>query len=523
MLRKLTAAAAMLAMVSPCGAQMPVVDAPPVAGGPAKGPAADVSAFQHCDGSKGHAGLLESLAGAVIGGGSLGLISAPLDRGSVDNRYKGLDGVAACNAAIAQEENELRKAELGVARTVHYVEANDLSKALESARDIRALAGSKMQDAGFRQAIGSATSILEANLLVRMNRPADAEKTALRVMEYSPYDVMALRDALRYMRLVRGISPDKRAYLDQYSRIRPEALIETAQIFANNGEYKDAAANIEAYSELAAAFFDDWSAAPAFGAMRAAYLTMAGDIAGGNALADSSASQLDAMIASGKAARMTNTVAMADEHLVFQRIARLAAAGDAAKARGLFALKERWANIPAGAVADMSARLRLNAKPSELVGGLESEPAAIEAAGLGKYIAAFTADPKSVEALYSSLPYYMAGNEFSSAASRTWKVGEKPGFLMKNVKGVTRFEVVSSENRVLTLAAGPILLLHCALIAQSRGKNSFAVLPARRDIAYFGVRFGNIGEAGFPARGVMMVDRTIADLSRLIPQPPPKK
>jgi len=519
MFRKTMTAVALIATAMPAHAQRPVADTPPQTANARNGPPPDVSAFQHCDGSKGHAGLFEALAGAVVAGSTLGLVGGLMNNGSVDNRFKGKEGVAACDLAIALEGNEFRRTELGVARTVHYIEMGDLPKALDSGRNLTNLAGSKMQDAGYRQAIGSSSALLEANILARMSRPAEAEAAALRVMDYSPYEVIALNFARRYMRLTAAISPAKRAYLDRVNRVMPETLIDSADIFANNGDYRQAAANVAAYADIAASFTEDWNGRPFYNAVRSTYLAMAGDIPAGNELADGSSKQIDHLIAGGQTAKMTETLAMADEYLAFQRIVRQLAAGDLTKARSLFAAKERWTKVPAGMVADLSARLRQDAKPGELIGGLEAEPVAIAAAGLAKNLAAIAADSKSVEALYGSMLPFTSAGVLTGAASRTWKIGDKPGFLLRNVKDVTSFEVVSAQSRVDGVGGGEVLLLHAALIAQARGKKAFAILPVRRNISYFGVRFGNIGDPGFPSDGVMMAEPTIADLSKLIPQP----
>ena len=534
--RSLVAALALMAGSSAAVAQTvpapPVQPVPPPASVksppiyvPAPAPSApvepnkDVSAFVKCDGSKGHAGILAVMGQLVAITATAGLSGALTnDNGSVKDRLSGADGVAACDSAIRQEKNPARLTQLAVARTVHQLEQNNLDAALASVREIPSLVGPMADDPGYRQSYGSATRILEANILVRMGRLAEAEQVALSSSAAAPYEIVAGLRADHFLNLTSTLSDAKRAHFDRMAKLSPESLMQYSYTLAAIGDYRAAAAKVDDFSNLAQAFYPD-ARRQLHQATSAVYLAMAGDMPASNQIAEKAAQSLADFAATPDAAKEANFIASTDEWLAFQRVARFFAEGDAAKARIAFTARDRWTFVPIPVVADLVARLRTGAKPAELTGVLAQDPAVMRTAALANLAKSFTTDKAAVSRLYGSLGYEMKTGVLASAGGSAWKVGAKPRYLLRKDAGdTTPYETVDVAP-LAGLESGEALLLHAALIAKTRGKQGFVLMPIRKVLVWSRILFVNPGEGGTPTDCFLDADQVIADLSPTMPNP----
>lgn len=100
-----------------------------------------------------------------------------------------------------------------------------------------------------------------------------------------------------------------------------------------------------------------------------------------------------------------------------------------------------------------------------------------------------------------------------------WKVGAKPRYLLrKAADNTTTFDTID-VSPLAGLESGEALLLHAALIAKTRGKRGFMVMPFRKNIEWSRVLFVNPDDPGIPADAVFDVEKVIVDLSPAIPAP----
>lgn len=496
---------------------------PPATLTPATQP--NVSNFVRCDGRKGHAGFFEKMGQLVAITATAGLAGAMTnDLGSVDKRFSGRQGIAACDAAIAEEGNEHRRVELGIARTVHFIEAEDLPGALASVRAVPGLAGKLAADAGFKRGLGAAVTMLEADVLLRMGQVAEAEATAARAARAADYELVGVLRAASYLSLSQDITAEKLAAVERGARLYPRLLLDLSEYHGWRGDYRAGAARTGELIELTRGFAGEVFHDEALMARQSIYLMMAGDMAASNALAEAAAAKLAITAAGAEAAKYANVIAETDEQLAMQRIGRLAAEGNLTRARQLFGARDRWLKVSAPIVVDMATRLRQGARPEELAGALDIEPQAQRAAYFNTRIASLTKAEKAVDRLYVLALANVSSKTLAGAGGAVWKTGSKPRFLLKRGKDAKfDFDIASTELRLYGREAGEALLLHCALIARDRGVQGFVVSPSRVRTDMLVLRFGNAGDPGLPASALLDAKQVIADLAPLIPEPTPAR
>lgn len=484
-------------------------------------PAAETpSPFIQCDGRKGHAGageLFGQLLAISVTAGLAGDVFNK-DDGNVEKRLAGRAGADACNIAIAQESNEERRAQLLLARTIHLIEAEDLNAALESVRALPTLAPTGVQDWAFNAGLGSSAAFLEAVVLVRLDRPAEAEAAALRSAAFAPYDLVAQYRVPAYVQLTPTISPAKKAYLDQLALMCPQHLSLRAELNAWVGDYAAAAKDegdrlklVQGFAPKAKPFSND--------ALVALYLMMAGDPQAA-AIAAKARQGLDAYVAEGGARSDASGVANVEELLAFHDLGTQAAQGKWAEARTAFAGRTRWLAVPPPVVADMFGRLQAGLPAAERTGlWARSRQDYRDEAMRGNL--KLLQNPDLTKNYYAKVANSVRQSDYARASGSVWKVGNKPRYLVRNLpKDVTDYEIISVEPNLWGLASGEAVLLHAALIASARGVDGFVLPQHRTRIASTAIRFGNAGSEGFPASATFNAEKVISDLSPRIPQLP---
>lgn len=480
------------------------------------------SPFIQCDAHKGHAGtgdLIGQLVAITLTAGLAGDAFSK-DAGDISLRLKGLDGVAACDQALAQESYPQRRSELALARTVHFIEAEQFEDALASVRAIPGLLGPFADDWGYRRSGALNARFLEAQILIRLNRLAEAEAVALNTVEAAPYDVMNMRRFLRFAQLTRNVTPAKRAYFDQLKRIETFYFRDSAEMHAWAGEYDAAADDVAAGTGLIASYVNQQNS-QSLDAMQAVYRMMAGKVTQTAPFVADIKQRTDELVASGKVANDPGFVASIDELVAFHAIGEQLATGKATEARAAFNARTRWTYVPVPVVAEMMKRLRESVAAKDLSGALAQTPDAYIANSLATRTSAIIKAEDAVKKLYPQLFYAVNAGDFSRTSGMVWKVAnKKPRFLIKpDPKNPRKFELLATGYSVPGLPAGEALLLHAALIARQRGVNSFTIGGYRPQIDNFAVLFGNIGQPGFSERLSLDAAKVIAAISPYIPEP----
>lgn len=481
------------------------------------------SPFIQCDGRKGHVGAGELLGQLLAISVTAGLASDAFtkDDGNVEKRLSGRAGADACNLAMAQETNEERRTQLLLARTIHLIEAEDLPAALESVRELPKLAPVGVQDWAFNAGLGSTAAYLESVILVRLDRPAEAEAAALRSAAFARYDLVSQYRVPAHVQLTPTISAEKKAYLDQLVRMCPQHLSLRAELHAWVGDYAAAAKDegdrlklVQGFAPKAKSMFND--------ALVALYQMMAGDKDAG-ATAARARQGLDAYIAEGGDRSDPAGVSNVEAMLAFFEVGQLAAQGRMAEARTAFAGRTRWVAVPPPVVADIFGKLQANMPTAERT-GLWARTRQDYRDDAMRSNLKLLQNPDLVKNYYAKVANSARQSDYARASGSVWKIGAKPRYLARDLpKDVTTYEFINVGPNLWGLSAGEAVLLHAALIASARGFDGFVVPQNRTHIFSSPVRFGNIGTPGFPESATFRAQQVIDELSPRIPEPPMRR
>jgi hypothetical protein len=483
------------------------------------------SPFIQCDGSKGHVGALGLIGQLVAITATAGLASDAFtkDDGNLEKRQSGKVGAAACDAAIAQESNPTRRTQLGLARAIHLIEAQDLPAALEKIREVPGLAPDMANDWAFQGSLGASTRYIEATILAQMGRAEEAEDTAMRSAELAPNDMYALFRVAHFAQLTPRSTPLKRGFLERISRLYPQHLGLRAEQMGWWGDYAGAAEDKrdQRVGWLAFARSTEVNVSNLL-AEESLFLLMAGKTAEADAVAADARKMLDAFIAKGAANTSGIVVSEAEASLAFYNVAKPAMLGDPDTARTAFAARERWLNVTPPVVADVYKRLYDGLPAEKRTGRFGQAPAQLRQVTFDGNVQVLK-QAGMVDTLYLRTTPVAKIGDYQRLSSSVWKIGDKPKFLVRKLpKSLEGFEMIDTSLVASGLPAGEALLLHAALIAKSRGKDGFLLTPTRKYLYGSLVKFGNAGEAGFPAGSTFSADKVIAELSLHIPEPLPR-
>jgi hypothetical protein len=480
------------------------------------------SPFVQCDGRKGHVGTLGVLGQLVAITATAGLAGDAFnkDDGDLTKRLNGRPGASACDLAITAETDPVRRTQLGLARTIHLVEADDLPGALESVNAVPALAPTMANDWAFQLSLGSSTLFLKAVILGRMGRAEEAEDAAMQSAALAPYDLVAMYRVPHYAQLTPRKTPAKIAFLEHLVRLYPVHLGLRAELNGWWGDYKAAARDKADQAEMLLQFRD-----PGTGnvsnllAQEALFLLMAGDKTRSDSVAAQARKELDRLLSEGGARTDSAAVYEAQEGLDFLSVVQMAAAGQIAKARIAYAARSSWLNVPPPVVADTLARLQVGMTAAERVGPLMRDPEDLRRDTFKANLALLKL-PVIVRKLYGQVKNTAKITDYSRLSAGTWKITGVPRFMMRNPKDVAPgVEIIDTNIMQAGLAGGEAVLLQAALIARSRGKSGFITPAERHYLPGSQVLFGNIGEPNFPRSATFPVDETITALSQHIPPP----
>jgi hypothetical protein len=482
------------------------------------------SPFIQCDGRTGDVDFGEALLRALAATATAGLSEHAMRRDDASGRLSGLAGAEACERALrADAGNALRRVRLGFARTIHYLEAERPEEALRSAQDYPAHIGGRGAEWAIARTLGSAAIMFEAEALLRAGRIAEAEDAAVRASSAAGLEIIGLLRAAQYLNLTPRFADDKKRALELTSQLFPERLMLLADAQAWAGDYRAAAATVGAFIEsVRAALPSGDRRLPNLVASQALYAAMAGDMAEARRLASEAQSELEAGLGSGQV--VPHQRAITDEHLALVDIIGHAAEGRSGEARRLFSSRSEWLLAPRPVVVAVIATLAAGAEMSERTGLLARDPAQVRDEEFANR-ANMMRNTDRLSRLYDWTLYQALEADYRGHARRAWRVSPRPYYLVRGMPRTdwppgSRFEGLSMTNLATgSLADGEALLLHAALIARSRGLSGFAFVPSRVSTTELRVRFGNVGDPGFPTQATVSADPVIEALAPHIPQP----
>ena len=499
------------AVAPPVVAQMP---APASKGKPP-------SHYLRCDGLPDNMSVGESAARLISLSLVVGLLAPPHESADISKRYVGAEGVAACDAALAGESDEVRRAQLILARAIHHIEAKEYDAAIADTREVHAMNGPVASSIGFRQSLALSALELEAAALLRQRKPDKAEQTAIAMAEESPWDLDNFVHALRYVGVSPALPPEKRAFVDKYARLRPDGITVRAAARRWNGDFAGAADDLQTLRALLDSIRSEEKGPiklPALTSGIAVDYALAGQMDKARALGAEARKDVEELAAGPEAMSRNTEISQAAEALDFLGVIEKLANGQLDAARAAFAARSRWLQPGAAAVATLSERLRAGAKPDQLTGALATEPEAIRKTFFDVRYAAMTEGKNAAGLLWGAIRNPISGGAYSGLARNTWRI-EKSKYLTAakrgNLRGWVGIVVTNGDG----VPAGEALLLHAALIAKARGKTGFVIAPVRQRIDVAFVKFANAGDSGFPADLLVDAQAVTDGLAPVIPQP----
>ena len=486
---------------------------------PAK-PEKPVSPFVLCDGRTGHVSLGERLGRLALVAATAGLSEVATATDDDSRRLDGVTAARACDTAIDQERDSLRRTQLAMAKAIHLMEAGQLDDALAAARAVASVAGPLAQEWGYQRTLAPRVLMLEAAIQVRRKDADAAQAAAVRAVLLAPYDVALAKRAARYLTLTPSLDAEKDRALTQAGKLLPDLIAQRGSALIQQKRFDDAYAAFTAAQDLITPFYTDFSPQE-FEAYRALILALADRGAESDALAAKVQESLSALSGSGFMVQHASTVAVASEVLSMRSILRDLANGHGKEARATFRAHGPWLLAPGVIIPAVVDRLRAGAQADELTGTLADTGETVRLRHLAEQLAALS-DAKAIRGEYQQPFLYASTADFARVAGPTWKVGDKPKFLLKHVKDqLPTTDVLDGEYVVDGLPSGEALMLQAALIATSRGLDGFVLKPGRENILWTGLRFGRIGDPGMPALFAFNARDIIADISPHIPQPVP--
>jgi hypothetical protein len=454
----------------------------------------------------------------------IGLLAPPPEGADPAKRKFGAEGVDVCTRVLTgdkPENNVNRRLDLIIARAIHQIEAKQYDAALADVAMARAeaKAAGLMDDPYFRRSRALSFDQIEAAALVRLQRWDDAQNRSLANVQLVQYSLPLMLQVKSYAPFVRAPLDADAAYQDHLARLHPAFLISRSFRYHDLGKFADAARMAEDWVQYDESFKGRKNNTQSPWARASAALAhgLAGEWDAAAARA-ADARQLDRqLVADGTPEKSRSSTA---ELLDLYEVARLAHQGDLNASRRMFTGRSSWLEAPFGALVEINARLRIGAKPEELIGTLAKTPDQMWAERRETGLAELIAKDKDNKTLFGlTVPYVKAGG-FEGLSGKVWKLDKSKIILKRDAKVI---EDPSEEllflYQVESNGRFDAWMLHAALIAQSRGLKGLIFMPQRNSANSIFVRLGNPGDPKLPASLFIDAQDVIATLSPVIPDP----
>lgn len=491
----------------------------PIAASAADKSSKQPSVFLQCDGRTGHVSGGETFARLLLLTATAGISEAAMTGDNDRSRAKGEAGVAACNAAIEAEGDAYRRAQLGLARSIHWAEQEKWDEAIRAARDVPQLLPSNSADWALSRTTETAAANLEAQWLVRAGKLAEAEEAQSRAVIRAGADALAMQRSAHYLRLTRTMSPAKRSAYEAMLRYSPQFSSVIINGYADAGDYAAARKTMAAYYAVAKSMYKKPPSEAEDLALDGAFAAMAGDAA-------TARPQIEKARAAFAKERAAGTVdggyaATIDEQLSFAEAALAQAEGRVADARRLLGQRSLWGNVAPGMVVDLIERLMPGLPEAERVGIFGGDTKKLWNESVAARVAAVS-EEKFTKRAWQSLVELVVDRHYAPMARQVASGSTaKPKWLLKPDKSdPLPFDVLSVDGRFWGPMINEPMMLHAALIAKARGKSGFVILPTRKELGMIGIKFVSPGDAGIGEPIIVDADRVIADLSSHLTPPP---
>ncbi len=457
------------------------------------------------------------LLGAVT---LLGLFAPPPETADSSKRKKGAEGIAACSALIdgdRAEGNAKRRIGLILARAIHQIEAKNLPAALADVGKARAeaQAAGLMNDLFYARSRGRSFDALEAAILMRMGKSAEARDAGLRSARLFPYTFLAQVGASAYAPYNRQPSPLELDVAATQGKLYNVFAFSHAARLEEAGRFADAATIYDALAEVDRVNTPKLVASGVI-ALSAIAHAMAGNWTEAEARLATAKANSARRKADGDPEQGASEVV---EMIDFLSIARLAKDGDLAQARRMFGARSQWSAPSLGSVIALTDRLRAGAPAADLTGALAKSGDQLWSERGEELRAQLVAKDDDGMALYGLIPGELSGSALRAVSKIVWDTDKSRMIFKSKSDNDSSYELMFnvSTNGIHGMDA---YLLHAALMAQSRGHQGFIFDPVvAKGIVGASFRTGNRGTSGMPDSVFIEAAPVIAALRPVIPSP----
>lgn len=463
-----------------------------------------------CDGNPDNVTAGETAARLLGAVTLLGVFAPPPETPNSTARLSGNEGIAICDQALSSESNDIRRAQLILARALHRIEAGNYQAAIDDARSVSGDRPAFSATVPYQLSFRLSALEVEALALAASGRTREAADKAMEMAAAAPYDITASMRASRYVSLTGQFGEPERAFYERYVRLYPVAVAERAHARMFAGDYRAAGEDFLLFNRIAQSSLGE----EVPGSLANAAVAQA--LAGQTELADRTAAHAQELIAAAAEKAAGTNLAPTREILDFFRILRMAQSGRSADARLLFAARSGWTSVGASTVSALARTLREGAEPAQLTGLLEGDPARFRNDALAARLTNVREGNGSKERFSAIRPYSTPAN-FTAFSDNVWKT-EGSRYFERNVDQETRSRFVTTVRNGGGAPSGYALLLHSALVARAEGKTSFMVLPVQSALYAARVRTGNESDDTIIAPVSFNAAQVIQDLSPLFPQ-----
>jgi len=399
-----------------------------------------------------------------------GLSETGMTRDDSSKRAKGAAGVTACDQAIADEKDNFRRVQLGMAKAIHLGEEKNWAFAATTAHSAPALMEKASTDWALKKSAAASASYVEAVMLLRAGKYSEAEAAAMASAEVADLEVSAMQRALRLMRFDRSMSPRKATMLNRIFRYVPSEGALVTSIFAEAGDYKSAVATIDSLDAIFGALLKEHKINAGAEAQAGLYLAMAGDAIGARKRLQIAREKVSRDVADGTAVKYAVSAAAADETIAAAEVAIALAEGRNDDARRLLGARERWSLVAQGVVADLVGRVAAVTAEKDRTGLVAKEEQALWAEARDGRLKLLNENDNH---LWAATYHLTVDQRYAELGSSVWTATKKSKFLIKSKDTEPRLEVLTTGARGYGIQAGEALLLHAALMAKRAGRTGF--------------------------------------------------
>lgn len=448
----------------------------------------------------------------------IGLLLPPEEVADTAKRKSGEDGIKACDAALNGAEPAKdggRRIELFYGRAIHKLEAERWDDAIADLRAAEADQPDLVASPAYADSLGQTALFLEAVALAGKKDYAAARSVALTASERTPYDLIFTMLAAPYIPLEPKWDAQTEAYFERVVRLYPEGLFTRSKVKALAGDMPGAAADIMAYHDLQASI-PKRATYPAK-SLAAVGFMLAGEDAKAAEVIASAREGADADRADADRAALRSVVSEAND---FMGIGLRLKAGEVDTARTLFAARSEWEFMPEGFVAELSRRLDAASTAEQRTKMPIRSAQTIIAGDRALVVAGILDTGEKNDDHWRMFRQPITPKAYTRFSKNTWNTA-KSKYFEKEPNVDMNATLVFTARDGDGIAAAYAIYLHAALMAKTKGKQHFMLLPNQRALYGHFVRIGDPGEKDIVAPILFDADKVIADLSRFIPKPVP--